>query len=223
MFANVRRLFDAGFDRFNALHVINERTVSSLDDMLAPETVAPFRSIMLQPYIATQNHGVNRISGLGLEALLDAVASNVAFRNERRAFLLVDCEHLEQAGLAPDDFLRLVGRLGISEKVRFFPSDPLLHGLLRVTYDGYVLAPLDSLHPALYGQTAVARLGSGKHADLDDLFAGLLSRGGRFRFPHVAPAGSPTGGPHASPPHRLAIAERAGQPDVREVETCLPL
>jgi hypothetical protein len=174
--SNVQRLFDGGFDRFNALHVLNERTISSLDDMLAPETVAPFRAVMLQPYIVTRNEGVNRVSGLGLKMLLSALASNAAFREEHRSFLLVDCEHIQQDGLDQDEFLDLVGRLGLADKVRFFPADPLLHGFLRVTYDGYVLAPLDSLHPALYPQSAVGRLDAIGGSNLDDIFAGFFSR-----------------------------------------------
>ena len=147
---------------FNALNVLNNATLGNLDDMLDIKNYATFRSIMFSPYLETQNDGVNYVAKVRLRNLLLHLSGNQQFMNTKEAFLLLDTYHLwgdlsrsvkysEQSDPSNlSNIASLISYLELAGKVKLIEKDPIHHGFLRLTYDGYILSPYDSLNPKHY-------------------------------------------------------------------------
>lgn len=149
---------------FNALHVVNDYTIRNIDDMVDVVKFADFKNIMFSPYIETQNDGSNFVEKLKLKSILEAFADNVKFMNTKEAFILLDIYHLlgdldvnkkfdENESIF--SIKKMLNDLGLIEKVKLIEKDPIHHGFLRVTYDGYLLSPYDSLNPMYYKNKGV--------------------------------------------------------------------
>jgi hypothetical protein len=140
------------FSGVNALHVINDLTINAVDDMMRVGDSFDFRCIMFSPYIATANHGMNLASEVPLDTILRVMSSSQAFMTDPRAFVLID--GLRGHGeIQSSDVADVVWRYGLKDKVRLYLEDPLLYGIVRVTYDGFVLTPYESLNPRYYDRS----------------------------------------------------------------------
>lgn len=153
---------------FNALHVLNNYTIHNIDDMISVKEFADFKNIMFSPYLETNNDGKNYVDKVKINNILSALARNKRFMHTKNAFLLLDVYHLlgdfdspgyySQFDLPPNlnEIKDLVKVMNLKDKVKFIEKDPLKHGFLRLTYDGFILSPYDSLNPSEYkinGQT----------------------------------------------------------------------
>ena len=107
---------------------------------------------MISPYVLTANEGHNAIGGVPLRQLLQQLSSCSTFMSSSKCSLLVDDLHALQSSLCGQDFLRYVEAIGLANKVTYIAGDPLEYGIVRVTYDKLLLTPLDSIHPARYGE-----------------------------------------------------------------------
>lgn len=137
----------------NALHVLHRNNMAAIEDMMAVAAFAPFQRMVFSLYLDTKNHGANAVERAELTEVLARLSECDSFREARNALLLVDDLHLARYGVSSDEFLQLAEKLSILERVHLVAADPLLYGFIRVTYDGLVLAPHASVHPALYAST----------------------------------------------------------------------
>jgi MoaA/NifB/PqqE/SkfB family radical SAM enzyme len=153
--------------QLNALHVVNDRTVEHLDDMVRVNRFARFQKMMFSPYIETKNEGKNGVSKLNIKGMLLSFARNEEFLKASNAFVLLDVYHLlgdlnddersysEFEELSNINEVRsFIRTIGLGSKVRLIEKDPLFHGFVRVTYDGYLLSPYDSLHTKNYHKSS---------------------------------------------------------------------
>lgn len=151
-----------GFDKFNVLHVVNDVTINSLEDMLSVRNYFKFKHMMFSPYIETRNDGFNSVKRITIDGILKTFAKSKNFRSDPNAFILLDTYHLmgeidQLANYSEKDELPnaenvrlLIKKYDLSEKVKLIENDPILHGFVRLTYDGFVLSPYASLNPADY-------------------------------------------------------------------------
>jgi len=149
---SVEAITRAGIRELNALHVLNNVTVHSIDDMMRVTEIAPFRYVMFSPYLVTRNFGENSVSEVPLTRILSGLARSEAFRSTASAVLVVDSLHLTRDGSTAGSFLRDVAAAGLADQVRVIDRDPLEYGVIRITYDGWLLAPHDSIHPTDYAK-----------------------------------------------------------------------
>lgn len=164
---NVQECRSRGARAINAMHTISTANLDHVDDMMSISTMMDWENILFSPYVAVRNDGSNATSTVPYGILVAALKASDAFCQNPSARLLLgaqsdaeligDCKHLD---------LDLEG-LGVAGKVLRINHDPLLLGYVRVTYDGYVLTPYESLHPASYKLLA-RRLQS--YASLDAAF-----------------------------------------------------
>ena len=147
---NIKLLNSRGFDRFNALHTINSFTIENIDDMMKISDFADFQNIMFSPYIKTESYRTNEEQLVPLEKIFCKLSQCKDFIESQNAFILLDVYHIENQGVNRAELGELISNSGIAMKIKFIPEDPLLHGFLRVTYDGHVLTPYDSLHTLRY-------------------------------------------------------------------------
>jgi hypothetical protein len=147
---NVHRLFNKGIVRMNALHVINDTTIHNLSDMLRVDELGPFERIVFSPYLATKNFGANSVKPVSLTTLLRMIAATPQFLAKENTTLLLDDIHFSQTAENKQAVIAAARELEILNKIRIVDGDPLDFGIIRATYDGYLLTPLDSLNTFEY-------------------------------------------------------------------------
>jgi len=135
---------------FNALHTITSENINHIDDMVSIRELARFQTIMLSSFLATEHYGVNNVSTISLVDLLLKLASSNSFMNSVEALLLLDIYHVQQDNVPIRTIKELIIKNKLQSKVALIEDDPIKHGIVRVTYDDYVLNPNESLHPRVY-------------------------------------------------------------------------
>ncbi len=139
-----------GLATLNGLFTLSSETAPFVRDMMAVTNDAPWDRLVFSPYAVVRSQGVQRVAGLPLERVFDALADCESFVRESRAVLLLGADAGVEDGLSYGEVEALLKERGLVEKTIHVPHDPLLLGYLRLTYDGYVLTPYQSLHPAEY-------------------------------------------------------------------------
>ena len=144
----ISRRANLGFRRFRALSVISSGTLENLDDILSVSRLDGIELHMLSPYVVTRNDGSNSVASEPLRRILLCLARSNEFRESQNTVLLLASHEMSLMGEDPDEVVALVDELELGDRVRFLSADPIRLGIIRVTYDGLALAPLDSLHPS---------------------------------------------------------------------------
>jgi hypothetical protein len=151
----IRELTASGYDRINALHVLNDRTVKELDDLMSVAADATFQKIMFSPYLVTANDGHNSVNPVSLIEILGRLRRCEPFMSNKAAFLLIDSFHLAADNLSAEQCAEIANAMNLYNKVKIVAEDPIAYGIIRVTYDGLVLPPSESLHPAEYARNGI--------------------------------------------------------------------
>jgi len=167
-----------GFRRFRALSVLSSATIDSLEDVLLVADLDEVEILMLSPYVPTHNDGINSVAPVPLDRILASLSDSPRFRHSDKALLLLATHELAIIGQDPDALNALVDHLGLRSKIAFIDRDPLELGVLRVTYDGYVMTPLQSLHPAEYPALTIQVMDK----PIDDLYAALRANVNTARY-----------------------------------------
>jgi hypothetical protein len=139
-----------GFTDVNALHVLSTATVSNVDDMMRVNEFFDFRRVMFSPYVPTSNFGTNAVNAVDIEELLFRLSESELFMTEPKAVLLVGTENVPLGSGNVGDVRELAEMYGMLAKIHYVAEDPLLYGIIRMTFDGYVLTPYQSLHTVDY-------------------------------------------------------------------------
>lgn len=172
---SIERTLVDGLRQVNALHVLSDLTTEHVDDMAAVAEHAPFSHILFSPYLATNNDGQNVARVVDARVLVEKLAGSVRFLRTSASLLLVDGLHLDAWRMCAAEFEGLAQKYDLSEKVLIVDADPLELGYMRVSYDGWALAPLDSLHPRSYRETGI-RLCEAEETKLEDVYSSLIAR-----------------------------------------------
>ncbi|GMV20767.1 MAG: hypothetical protein AMXMBFR57_07160 [Acidimicrobiia bacterium] len=151
LISNVSRLSDV-----RALHTITGQNIQDVGDMMAISDDAEWTWILFSPLIVTGQASQAGLRPVELSQLTSTLTQNRSFMESGRARLLLDGVHLAQMGITEDQAVLILSREGLIAKTVFVPVDPILYGYLRLTYDGLILKPLDSLFTNDYRRRAVA-------------------------------------------------------------------
>jgi MoaA/NifB/PqqE/SkfB family radical SAM enzyme len=172
--AGVERARNLGLRSVRALHVLSVETLSALDDMLAADESGVFDMVVLSPYIKTRNAGRNSVAPVHPLKIIEALGRSKAFEERQSAVLLLDSTHLAQSGATVLEVESAALEWNIGRRIRIFPLDPIEYGFIRVTYDGLVLPPSDSLHPASYHENSAYIIGAeGTALPLQNIYSNL--------------------------------------------------
>lgn len=132
-------------DTVNILHTLYDTNIQHIDDMLE----VPGNIIMFSPYLDTKHHGTNTVERVPLTRIINEFSkSNI--RDHENALLLIDTYHVGQDKATFADLENQVLREELGNNILFIKEDPLQRGVVRVTYDGKIMTPADSLHVANY-------------------------------------------------------------------------
>jgi sulfatase maturation enzyme AslB (radical SAM superfamily) len=147
---NINNLRQSGV-KFNALHTLYGENLKNISDMVSINDDANFDIVMFSPYLMTRNDGINYVSAVTLEEVFQKAADNKEFMAHKNTLLNVDLFHAQQQGININMVKEQTDKYGLENKTILFDSD-LSKQVVRVTYDGYIMTPKDSLNPADYGQ-----------------------------------------------------------------------
>ena len=138
---------------FNALHTLSTGTINNIDDMMSVRRFADFKIIMFSPYLNTLHDGKNDVSIVQLEEILKRLSQSTGFVEAKESLLLMDTYHTEQEGVSTETLKELISFYQLDSKIILIEKDPLNYGIIRVTYDDYVLSPYESIHPKHYNKS----------------------------------------------------------------------
>lgn len=149
---NIQKIYYSGFKRINALHSVHSENVNNIDDMMSILEIISFQRIMFSPYLVTENFGHNKVSKVSLRQLFEKLSSSKTFMKTKQAIVNVDCYHLKQANLSARELLNLAREFKLEEKLVLHDKDLLPFGVIRVTCEGKILSPGQSLNPKMYSK-----------------------------------------------------------------------
>lgn len=155
---NIQEIHNKGFENINALHSVHNENLNNIDDMMSIIEIIPFKKIMFSPYITTDNFGNNTVAKITLKQLFEKLSSSTLFMKSPQAIVNVDSFHLEQAKMSSNELIKLAKKYDLKEKLILHDKDLLPFGVVRITHNGKVLSPSQSLNPKVYS----------KGLDLDD-------------------------------------------------------
>jgi sulfatase maturation enzyme AslB (radical SAM superfamily) len=149
---SLKWLEDNDFDNYNALEILNDRTLPHIDDMMGFATASGFSKIVFSPYIPTDNGAMDEVRFITLKQSLGCLRNSQAFMKAENAFLMLDIYHCLVEGITLEEAREIVRLEGMLDKVYFVPEDPTVLGVIRVSHDGLVLSSFDALHTSRYRQ-----------------------------------------------------------------------
>ena len=154
LLCGLRKLESKGFRQVNALHVLNSRTIHQVNDMMEAGDFFDFGYIMFSPFVNTSNYGTNSVDALETERIFDTLSKSKLFMDEPRAFLLISKDSILFSE-KNCSIKSLASKYGVNKKVKYIGEDPLLYGIIRITYDGYALTPYQSLDTINYRRVGI--------------------------------------------------------------------
>lgn len=141
-----------GYNRVNALNTLSSRNACNVDDIVSAAAEHPFSRIVFSPYVETLHQGRTDVDFLSLHELCRALAASRLFMDTTRTVLLLGAHAYYSRGISPAEIEDVLSIYSLAEKTVLVTQDPLMLGFVRVTYDGLILTPYESLHPAMYRQ-----------------------------------------------------------------------
>ncbi len=160
---------EQGTKTINALHTLYAENIKNIEDMVNIGDLFKFENIVFSPYIP-YNHENAKVTRLSLiNEILPALAENTKFMGSEHTKLLVSRLDIGQDNT--EEFFNEVKRLGVEDKAYYF-ENPLNNGVIRVNYDGLVLAPNDSIDPTTY-RTKGHSINDPKFRNLNDILIQL--------------------------------------------------
>lgn len=142
---NIQRIGSYGV-RFNALQTVYSQNLNQIGSMMAIREIEDINTILFSPYLDTRNYGQDGVSKAALNKLLEAFSDSRRFREDANSLSLIDRFHVEQDSIDFTQIKNQIRMYGLENKVRVIEEDPLSYGIVRVTHDGLVLTPKQSLH-----------------------------------------------------------------------------
>ncbi len=149
---NIQRIYTLGFKKINALHSVHSENIDNIEDMMSVLEIIPFNKIMFSPYLVTENFGRNTVSKVNLGELLKKLSSSKSFMEAKQAIINIDSYHLDQDKMTAKELVKLAEKYRLKDKLVLHNEDLLPYGVVRVTYDGKVLSPSQSLNPKKYSE-----------------------------------------------------------------------
>ena len=166
----IQKCLAHGLKEVNALHTICDQTIDNVTDCINLKRFVPFSNILFTPYLVTRNQGKNTVSPISLTDIIRQLDNNDKFNNTEGTSVLIDNYHIEQGNITVSELDGLLNKVKCTNKFRVFKDDPILYGIIRVTYDGCILSPRQSLHTTQYHAASTVN----RQTDLNEAFQKLL-------------------------------------------------
>jgi MoaA/NifB/PqqE/SkfB family radical SAM enzyme len=137
-----------GLRDLRILHTVSSANVGVLRDMVNAAFDVDCRLVVISPFQATRASGEQSVAMIPPSKLLDALI-DTGVAEDIRLRLVLDLGYLSHFGNTEvvESATRMFGERFIN-----IGSDPIDRGIIRVTYDGLVLSPLESINTIDYSK-----------------------------------------------------------------------
>jgi MoaA/NifB/PqqE/SkfB family radical SAM enzyme len=160
-------LRERGARDIRLLQTVSATNAAEIGDMLEAQTILGADLTIFSPFQVTRASGQQSVSTISPSAFVEAVAPTAAMSQVWVAMDALYAGAFEDVAPALQRAEDLFGSRFI-----YVGSDPIDRGLIRVTYDGLVLSPFDSVHTR--DSASVGHVLEGR--ELDAIFEQLRSR-----------------------------------------------
>jgi MoaA/NifB/PqqE/SkfB family radical SAM enzyme len=135
-----------GIDDLRILHTVSSANIEMLREMVSTAFDIGSRMVVISPFQITHAARDQRVAMVPPEELLRALG-DTGFADDPRLRFILDVGYLRH--FSGDDVVESATRM-LGERFINVETDPIDRGIIRVTYDGLVLTPLESVHTADY-------------------------------------------------------------------------
>jgi hypothetical protein len=108
--------------------------------------LSKWHNIIFSPYTQDQIQEKRTISSVPIDRFLKTFQECDNFLRNQSSYVLIGNHSFKDQGLNNDAVRCKIQEAQLSDKVIFIEQDPLLLGYVRVTYDGYLMTPYQSLY-----------------------------------------------------------------------------
>jgi MoaA/NifB/PqqE/SkfB family radical SAM enzyme len=147
---NINLLSKNGLKEINALHMISEKTIPYLDDMIGLSSHFAFNKMMFSLYLDTKSINTRIEKTLTLQKVFQTLSVNESFMKSNNAFLLLDKYNFAEEEFTIENIELYIEKFRLNDKIFLVKKDPIEYGFVRITYNGFVLTPTDSLNTIEY-------------------------------------------------------------------------
>lgn len=145
----------AGNVEFSGLHVLCDQNLGHVDDMMMVAQIPGVECVCFSLLVEARTHGTITARLECVDRAVASLANSRSFRDCEKSVLLLARHELGLSGDQADDYVRNLTQTVLPGKVHVVDVDPLELGIARFTFDGLVLTPLDSVHPADYARKGI--------------------------------------------------------------------
>jgi len=139
---------DSGLRDLRILHTVSSGNLKATGEALDAALSFQPQHVVVSSFQATRHDGYQGVTMVPPSTLLRAL-ENAAAHLDSRIWLTLDSGYVEYFG--DSEAVSLAGEL-FGDRFLYVDSDPIDRGIIRVTYDGLVLSPFESVHTADYSQ-----------------------------------------------------------------------
>jgi len=137
---------ECGLRELRILHTISSANVGELRDMLSEAFLLGSSLVVISPFQRTHAARAQSVEMVEPQQLLKALM-DTGLADDPRLRLIFDIGYLRH--FQGSEVVE-VARGAFKERFVYIASDPIDRGLIRVTYDGLVLTPFESIHTSDY-------------------------------------------------------------------------
>jgi len=139
---------DSGLRDLRILHTVSSGNLEATDEALEAALSFKPQHVVISPFQTTRHDGSQSVAMVSPSALLRAL-EDAGAHTDSRIWLTLDRGYAMH--FRDDEAVSYLRKI-FGDRCVYVDSDPIDRGLIRVTYDGLVLSPFESVHTAEYAQ-----------------------------------------------------------------------
>ena len=135
----------------NGLHTVQSGNINELGQMAAVSKQMPLDLLLFSPFTQTQRRGADYVTQpVDALRIIEAANQSPEFRDNPKAFLYLGIYKLPEAD--KETLRGYIAEKGV--RAILINESPLNLGVMRVTHDGKIMTPDESLHTKLYASAS---------------------------------------------------------------------
>ncbi len=146
--SNIRRVRTCSGTSVRILNTISHENLEHIPDMVDVFRFANIDLMQFSPFQETKSQGEQYTTMVRPETFFEAF-SDLKVEPADRIVLAIDAQYVAKCNALPHD-IELLVRNSSKYRIDYTKEDPLIRGFIRITYDGLVLSPIDSLNTKYY-------------------------------------------------------------------------
>lgn len=173
---SVKYMRSHGLKELRIMNTLSSETIGSVVDMVDSAWELGAEKIVFSPYQKTAAAGIQSAHSLSPDVIIKSLDN---YHKDERIFLAFDAAYLKQQPHVESAIQS--ARQMFGDRLHLVSTDPIDRGIIRITYDGLILTPFESIDTAHYSKNRRDALAQ----TVDDWFACMLGESkGHSKYAH---------------------------------------